>query len=114
MANKSNEISPVEFEAVGRLFAVLADPTRLMILHTLKQQPGYVHELCQRTGLKQANVSKHLAMMYDAGLVSRQRDGNQIRYSIGDEMVFDMCDLVCQKLHRAAESQARLLRRVGA
>ncbi len=107
-------ILPAEFESVARLFSVLADPTRLTLLHTLKQQPRYVHELCRRTGLKQANVSRQLAMMYDAGLVKRQRNGNQIRYSIGDSMVFDLCDLVCRKLHRAAESQARLLKKVGA
>lgn len=114
MAAKTNEILPDEFESVARLFSVLADPTRLLILHTLKQEPGYVYELCVRTGLKQANVSKHLAMMYDAGLVKRERNGNQIRYSVGDAMVFELCNLVCQKLHRAAESQARLLRKVGA
>ncbi|MGD0541062.1 MAG: metalloregulator ArsR/SmtB family transcription factor [Tepidisphaeraceae bacterium] len=114
MANKSTEMSPVEFESVARLFSVLADPTRLMILHSLKQQPAYVYELCDRTGLKQANVSKHLAMLYAAGLLKRQRNGNQIRYAIGDAMVFDLCNLVCRKLHCAAESQARLLRKVGA
>ncbi|MGA2442252.1 MAG: metalloregulator ArsR/SmtB family transcription factor [Tepidisphaeraceae bacterium] len=114
MAKQTNESLPDEFESVARLFSVLADPTRLTILHTLKQEPGYVYELCRRTGLKQANVSKHLSMMYDAGLVKRQRNGNQIRYSVGDAIVFELCDLVCRKLHRAAESQARLLRRVGA
>ena len=102
MGKKAVEILPEEFESVARLFWVLADPTRLMILHTLKQGPGYVYELCERTGLKQANVSKQLAMMYDAGLVKRERNGNQIRYSVGDAMVFELCDLVCAKLHRAA------------
>lgn len=114
MSRKTDELAPDEFESVARLFTVLADPTRLMLLHTLKRRPAYVHELCRRTGLKQANVSKHLSMMYDAGLVSRQRNGNQIRYAVGDAVVFELCNLVCRKLHRAAESQARLLRRVGA
>ena len=113
MPKKMSEILPDDFESVAGLFSVLADPTRLMILHTLKQESGYVHEICRRTGLKQANVSKHLTMMYDAGLVKRDRNGNQIQYSIGDEMVFDLCNLVCRKLHRAAESQAQVLRKVG-
>jgi DNA-binding transcriptional ArsR family regulator len=114
MAKKISDISPEEFESVARLFSVLADPTRLLMLHTLKIEPAYVSELCDRTGLRQANVSKHLSLMYDAGLVKRERHGNQIRYSIGDAMVFDLCNLVCEKLQRAAESQAKLLRRVGA
>jgi DNA-binding transcriptional ArsR family regulator len=112
MPKRSNKISPGEFELVARLFSVLADPTRLMILHTLKQEEAYVHELCQRTGLKQANVSKQLSVMYDAGLVKRQRNGNQIRYSIADKMVFDLCNLVCDKLHRTAQSQAQISRKV--
>ena len=114
MAKKISDISPAEFESVARLFSVLADPTRLVMLHTLRKQPAYVSELCQRTGLKQANVSKHLSVMYDAGLVRRQRNGNQIRYSIGDAMVFDLCNLVCEKLHRAAELQASVMRKVSA
>jgi len=109
---KAVDASPAEFESVSRLFSVLADPTRLMILNALKRQPGYVHELCRRTGLKQANVSKHLAMLYDAGLVTRERNGNHIRYSIGDEIVFELCQLACDKLHHAAESEAKMYRRV--
>jgi DNA-binding transcriptional ArsR family regulator len=113
MTKRPTDILPDDFESVARLFSVLADPTRLMLLHTLKQRPGYVNELCRRTGLKQANISKHLTLMYDAGLVKRERNGNQIRYSIGDAMVFDLCNLVCKKLHRTVESQARLLKLVA-
>ncbi|HWB54744.1 MAG TPA: metalloregulator ArsR/SmtB family transcription factor [Tepidisphaeraceae bacterium] len=108
------EVLPGEFESVAQLFSVLADSTRLMILYQLKQRPAYVSELCKRTGLKQPNLSKHLAMLYQAGLVKKERNGNHIRYSIGDALVFDLCDLVCRKLHRTAQTQAELLRRVSA
>ena len=114
MNRAASGLSPVDFESVSDLFAVLADPTRLMILYLLKQGSAYVAEIVERTGLKQPNVSKHLAMLYDARLVSRERNGNQILYSIGDPLVFDLCNLVCDKLHRAAKSQAQLLRKVGA
>ena len=104
--------SPETFESVADLFAVLSDPTRLNILHLLKEKPAYVLEIVDRLGLKQSNVSKHLSLMYDAGLVSRERNGNQIRYSIGDAFVFDLCNVVCQKLHREALSKERIFRRV--
>jgi len=100
------------FESVANLFSVLADPTRLSILHLLKQGPAYVLEIVERLRLKQSNVSKHLSLMYDAGLLERERNGNQIRYSIGDALVFDLCNLVCKKLHREALSQERVLRKV--
>ena len=105
--------TPENFESVARLFSVMADPTRLMILYLLKEQPGYVSEIVERSGLRQPNISKHLALLYDAGLVSRERNGNQIRYSIGDALVFELCKMVCGKLHRQAESQAQILRTVA-
>ena len=113
MAKIASKMSPAQFEAVARLFDVLGDPTRLSILYLLKHQPCYVQEIVDKTGLKQSNVSKHLAVLYDAGLVARERSGNQIRYSIGDSVIFDLCGLVCDKLRREAESDAQMMRRVA-
>ena len=103
---------PEHFESVARLFEVLADPTRLSILYLLKQEPSYVQEIVEKTGLKQPNVSKQLALMYDAGLVGRERNGNQIRYSILDPLVFELCNLVCEKLRCEAENHAQVMRKV--
>jgi DNA-binding transcriptional ArsR family regulator len=113
MAKKAFKMGAEHFEAVARLFDVLADPTRLSILYLLKQRPCYVQEIVDSTGLKQSNVSKHLAVLYDAGLVARERNGNQIRCSIRDSVIFDLCDLVCDKLRREAESHAQMMRRVA-
>jgi len=101
------------FEAVADLFAVLADSSRLTILYLLKQGPAFVSQVVQKTGLKQSNVSKHLSVLYDAGLLGRERSGNQIRYFVADPLVFELCTLVCQKLHRDAASQAQVLRKVA-
>ncbi|CAN5494209.1 metalloregulator ArsR/SmtB family transcription factor [soil metagenome] len=100
------------FESVANLFSVLADPTRLRILHLLEEKPAFVSTVVERLKLKQANVSKHLSVMYDAGLVNRERNGNQIRYSVDEPLVFELCNLVCQKLHREAQSKVRIFRRV--
>ena len=72
---KTRSLEPSQFQAVGRLFGVLSDPTRLAILHLLKAGPANVSELVDKTGLKQANVSKQLGVMFDAGLLSRERMG---------------------------------------
>lgn len=107
--------SPEDLNAVARLFGILADPTRLSILHLLKRRGGggFVSDVVKWTGLKQSNVSKQLTLMHEAGMLRRDRDGNRIRYSIADPMIFQMCDLVCEKLHRQAQSQALVLRRVA-
>ena len=96
---------PNSLVAVARLFKVLAEPTRLDILQHLKGGACSVGELEDATGQKQANVSKQLGILFTAGLVSRERDGNTVRYAIADPMVFDLCELVCGKLRADAERQ---------
>jgi DNA-binding transcriptional ArsR family regulator len=113
MSALMHAIEAEDFQAIARLLAVLADPTRLMLLYLLKQSPGYVQDLVDRSGLKQSNVSKHLAMLYDAGLVSRQRNGNFIRYAVSDPLVFDLCKLCCAKLDRQARDQADMVHKVS-
>lgn len=106
------ELDRVHLEGVARLFGVLAEPTRLDILQKLKQGPRSVKELVESLGAKQANVSKQLGILHDAGLVTRTRSGAMVLYAIGDPMVFELCNLVCSKLQRDAERQIAVLRRL--
>ena len=94
-----------QLQAVARLFEVLAEPTRLDILQNLKQKSLSVNEIVSATDCKQANVSKQLGILHDAGLLDRRREGNQVFYSIADPMIFDLCALVCGKLKKDAQQQ---------
>lgn len=94
-----------QLQAVARLFEVLAEPTRLDILQNLKQKSLSVNEIVSATDCKQANVSKQLGILHDAGLLDRRREGNQVFYSIADPMIFDLCALVCGKLRKDAQQQ---------
>lgn len=105
----ANELDRGSLEAVARLFAVLAEPTRLAILQALKGAPKTVSELVNELGAKQANVSKQLGILHGAGLLARERDGNSVRYSIAEPMIFELCELVCGKLRRDAEQQLAAL-----
>lgn len=91
--------------AVARLFRVLAEPTRLILLQELKGGARSVSELVEAIGAKQANVSKQLGILFEAGLLSREREGNVVRYSIREPVIFELCELVCGKLRRDAERQ---------
>lgn len=84
------------FELVARRFRILGEPFRLRILQQLERGEHTVGELVDSLDASQSNVSKHLQLLYDAGLVARRRDGNSILYSIGDELVFELCRLVCR------------------
>ena len=79
------------FESVARYFSVLGEPTRLRILHTICQEERCVSDILKLTGLAQANASRHLGLMYQAGMLSRRRDGNQIFYRVADPMYVELC-----------------------
>jgi DNA-binding transcriptional ArsR family regulator len=101
-------MSLAQLEAVARLFGVLSEPSRLMLLQTLHNGPLAVSELVELSGMKQANVSKHLAVLHDHHLVKRQRLGTFIRYEIADPMIFSLCNLVCGKMGRDAKCAVAL------
>jgi len=99
-----------QLEAVAGQFGVLAEPTRLAILQSLREGGRSVGELVVELEAKQANISKQLGVLYAAGLVGRERHGNEVHYSIRDPMIFELCELVCGKLRRDAERQAEAFR----
>lgn len=89
-------------------FRMLADSTRLAILRSLMDGERSVGEVVAETGRGQANVSKHLKMLAEAGLVGRRKDGLQVFYRIADPLVEDLCNLVCQRiLHGVQEDVDR-------
>jgi DNA-binding transcriptional ArsR family regulator len=92
------------FESVARYFSVLGEPTRLRILHALCKDEKCVNGIIQVTGLAQANASRHLGLMYQAGMLSRRREGAQIFYKVADPMYAELCRTVSIQLIGRAES----------
>lgn len=79
-------------------FRVLSEPMRLKILDALGDREMTVTELVATTAAGQANVSKHLAILADARLVARRKEGLNVYYRVADETVFDLCNAVCVSL----------------
>ena len=79
------------FESTARYFSVLGEPTRLKILHVICQEEMCVTDIIRRTGLLQANVSRHLGLMYQAGLLSRRREGTQVFYQVAEPLFVELC-----------------------
>ena len=107
---KRKILSVGQLEAVSRLFGVLSEPSRLALLQALHAGPMAVNELMEACSMKQANVSKHLAVLHASHLVKRDRQGNSIVYAIADPMVFSLCNLVCGKMEKDANRAAALFR----
>ncbi|MFV5216037.1 ArsR/SmtB family transcription factor [Azonexus caeni] len=78
------------FEDVAHYFSLLADPTRLRILFTLCQDERPVNDVVEKIGLTQANISRHLNILFRAGVLGRRRDGNQVFYRVIDPNFVDI------------------------
>ncbi|MCB2017715.1 MAG: winged helix-turn-helix transcriptional regulator [Hydrogenophaga sp.] len=91
------------FESVARYFSVLGEPTRLRILYALCQEEKCVNEIIKVTALAQANASRHLGLMYRAGMLSRRREGTQIFYKVADPMYVELCRMVSNLVPKRAE-----------
>lgn len=96
-------------ELIAQRFRVLGEPTRIRLLDALRDRESPVGDLAERLGASQQNVSKHLGVLHQAGLVSRTKRGGFVVYAIADDGVFDLCDQVCGGLRRQAQDLEELL-----
>ncbi len=83
---------------------------RLRILNLLGDGEKCVQELVDATQTSQANVSKHLKVMLQAGILSRRTEGTSAYYCVEDPLIFELCNLVCNRLAARIEQQARQFR----
>ena len=96
-------------ELIAERFRVLAEPNRIRILDRLRGAELTVQELTAQLATSQQNVSKHLGLLHQAGIVARKRDGNFVRYRIADAGVFDLCEHVCGSVQRQLDSLRSLM-----
>jgi len=92
-------------DRVAEKFRMLADPTRLSILRALMAGEKNVGTVVSETGQNQANVSKHLKMLTEAGIVRRRKAGLQVFYCLNDPLVDKLCTLVCGAILEEAQEQ---------
>jgi len=94
------------FEAVSNYFALLSEPVRLRILHSICREEKSVSQIVAETGATQTNVSRHLNTLYRAGALSRRKDGNFIYYGVRDSALTEICRTVCTHIAGRTETQS--------
>jgi DNA-binding transcriptional ArsR family regulator len=90
----------------SELCKTLANDKRQMILSALRDGERSVSDLVGQTGLKQANLSQHLAIMRAAGVVTARRDGPRAFYSISNPKLIQAFDLITEVMRERAEVRA--------
>ena len=83
-----------ELDRMATRFRMLGEPMRLKILQAVCKQPRTVNDIVAATGSTQANVSKHLALLAAAGILTREKDGQCVYYGMKDRLVVKLCELV--------------------
>ncbi|MEM4576127.1 MAG: metalloregulator ArsR/SmtB family transcription factor [Candidatus Nezhaarchaeales archaeon] len=78
------------FERKIKILKALADPTRLQILSFLKDGERCVCEIIPAIGKAQSTISKHLDILYEAGILDRRTDGRKTLYRVKNYKVFDI------------------------
>lgn len=90
----------------------LADPNRILILYTVSENAYNVSELAKKVELPQSTVSRHLKILRDRGMVTAQRHGQSVFYSLADTRIIEALDLLRAMLASSLESQGELARSV--
>lgn len=107
-------LPPAALAHVADYFKVLSELSRLQVLCCLRSGSKNVTEIMDATGLGQANVSKHLKILAQAGIVSRNPQGVSVYYEIAEPFIFDLCELVSDRLSVRLEEQSQQLKQLEA
>ncbi|MDY0330704.1 MAG: metalloregulator ArsR/SmtB family transcription factor [Thiomonas sp.] len=86
------------FDTAAELFGVLATPLRLRILNSICTGEKSVTEIMDAVDSTQPNVSQHLKVLYQAGVVAKRRVGNQVYYRVQSEKAVQLCRTVCTQI----------------
>jgi DNA-binding transcriptional ArsR family regulator len=115
MPAKKNPSPPViteeALEMIASWFRVLAEPSRLRILRSLEEGEKNITDLVAATGLTQANVSRHVQSLAQAGMVGRRKQGLVTVCFIADPTISELCDTVCSNLQKRLSDRAQQLGR---
>lgn len=101
----TQEVSQLE----ANLCSAFSDPTRILILYALNEQPHNVTELVNELGANQSTVSRHLKVLRDHGLVQTTRQGVSITYTLADDRLIKALDILRSVLHDNLTSKANLM-----
>jgi len=86
------------FDRAAQYFALLSEPARLRIIQAVCNDERSVQDVVALTELPQPNVSRHLSLLYRAGVLSRRREGTFVFYRIADPLLTELCRSVCVRL----------------
>lgn len=86
------------FRTAAKLFSVLATPLRLRIIHAICDGERTVQDIVNVAHSSQPNISQHLRVLHQAGIVARRRDSNWVYYRVDNPKALELCRAVCTQI----------------
>ncbi|HXK60512.1 MAG TPA: metalloregulator ArsR/SmtB family transcription factor [Acidobacteriota bacterium] len=103
----ARKLSDEAIRLIAERFKALSEPTRLKLIMALEHGEKNVSQIVEEVSSTQANISRHLQYLTEAGILKRRKDGLHVYYSISDPRVFDLCQVVCGSLEQHFNNQAQ-------
>ena len=83
-----------QIEQASRAMKAMSHPLRLKILCVLGEKEVSVQDIVERVGTSQSNISQHLAIMRDKGVLRTRKDANRVFYRVGDVRTLEVVSLI--------------------
>lgn len=97
------------FDIQADFCKAMGNPTRLQILHLLREHPMTVNELGAELGLGQSIISRQLSVLRSVDVVAGERRGNETVYRLTNKKIGEVCDLVRTVLSEEMQKRSDLL-----
>jgi len=98
-------------ELIARRFRLVSEPMRIRVLTRLRDGEATVHQLAEALGASEQNISTHLMLSADAGVLARRKQGNRVYYRIAEPEVLELREQACGSVEQHLLDLAGLVRR---
>ena len=99
-----------ELESLHRnVCQAVGDPKRIQIIYALNEKPSFVTEIAELLNMPQPTVSRHLSILRQRGIVTCERDGTSMVYSLTDHRIVEVLDIMRSLLREMISKQASAL-----
>ncbi len=96
-------------ELKSEVLEALAHPNRIRILEFLRRGPRCNCEIAPALGIEQSNLSRHLKMLVQAGILLSWKDGLRVNFKVTDSRIFKLLDIVTALARKDVEKRAEAL-----
>ncbi len=101
-------------EYKASIFQALAHPTRIAIVEVLRDGEVSAGTIQERLGIEQANLSQHLAILRSRQIVSHRKEGNQVFYSLRNNVLVEVLDLMRRHFQAHLNEAVQMLGQIEA